>query len=159
MSIDPPADSPTVVAPARKRRFTIRSLMAAVVVVAVVLGWGVAGERCSGRIARVQGQVARWVVGIQAANPTCRGGMTKQGFTTVLLFGSWGEYQADFTTAAGKPIRVSVDLRCSPFGDAHRVVVEASGRAVAWPIQGVDQGRATDLRPIDLRAEFPEAFR
>jgi len=58
-----------------------------------------------------------------------------------------------FQTPTGKPISIKAELRYGPFLSVREVIIEASGRAVTWPLEDIERGRK-----IELRAEFPEAF-
>jgi hypothetical protein len=59
-----------------------------------------------------------------------------------------------FQTQAGKTIQIQADLRIGPFSSVRRVTFETPGRTVTWPFEDIERGRK-----VDLRAEFPEAFR
>ena len=65
-----------------------------------------------------------------------------------------GEWQGTITTTAGKTIATTARIRCTPIGDFLGLTITAGARTIGRPI---DAGGPT--RPVDLRAEFPEAFR
>jgi hypothetical protein len=59
-----------------------------------------------------------------------------------------------FQVTAGRVITLRAALRSGPFWVDRRLTFESSDRSVTWPFEDVERGRR-----IDLKAEFPEAFR
>jgi hypothetical protein len=79
------------------------------------------------------------------------------GFTTSQssdLLGSSFQYQAKCTTPTGHPIAIDFHYRGRLFTDSGRLVLSAEGKSLTLPPEDVERGRK-----VDLKAEFPEAFR
>jgi len=145
----------------RGRTFRLRPLMVTVALIAVGLSGtthlyrGFRRDQEAGR--RNQEASTRmfaWIDRLQADHPALKGGTTSMDIRDDYWAGHDWDYRACYETPTGHPITVSARTRSRPSRDPGRVVISAEGRSVTWPIEDVERGR-----PIDLRAEFPGAFR
>ncbi len=137
----------------RRRPIRIRSLMAAVAALALVLGYGTWIARGVGRISDANARIGAWCARIGAEDPTLARGLWRIR-TNFAIVGFDSVVELEFRTPTGHPIAVRAVACPRPFGPDRRVLVWSEGRSLSWPIAEVLWGRA-----IDLRAEFPGASR
>jgi hypothetical protein len=139
--------------PARRRRFTIRSLMLAVVAVGFLLGWGIGLERARRRVGEATTELYALVGRIEKDDPSVSM-IVITGEGHFRLDGAGSTVRSRLETAAGARIAITIDVRSRVFRDeTGQVVFESGGRSVTWPFEDLRRGRK-----LDLRAIFPEAF-
>ncbi len=151
MGDDPAVKVPKV--PGRRRhRLTIGGLMAAVLVIAVGLGWVTHRDRSRRRAEALLDRLRDFFYQLEVSNPKEFQSESLTGIDEWL--GSGFRFQGEHRTPTRRPIVVEADVHVRPFDDLGHVVISSGGRSVTWPIEDIERGRE-----IDLRAEFPEAFR
>jgi len=74
--------------------------------------------------------------------------------STVDLLGPRLHHNGKYTTPTGRPVLIDLEYLDRPFDPSGRLVLTAEGRWITWPIEDIERGRK-----VDLKAEFPEAFR
>jgi len=137
----------------RRRTFRLRSLLVAVALIGTGLGWATTLSRGDRRNQEAVTRTSAWINKLQADHPTLKGGTASMDIRGD-WFGHDSAYRARYETPTGRPIAVSAEMCFRPSRDAGHAVISAGGRSVTRPIEDIERGRK-----IDLRAEFPEAFR
>jgi hypothetical protein len=102
---------------------------------------------------KAQASFFAWSNQLKQDNPSTVFG----GFTTSQssdLLGSSFRYQSKCTTPTGHPIAIDFHHRGRLFTDSSRLALSAEGKSLTLPLEDIERGRK-----IDLKAEFPEAFR
>jgi hypothetical protein len=137
----------------RKKKPSIKSLMTWVLILALGFGFIANLLRSNHRTQAAQGQFTAWVQRLTKDNPSCAMDRYTMGMGGDLL-GSWLHYGGNFKTSAGRPIAFDFVFRNRLFDPPGRVVLSADGRSKTVPLEDIESGRT-----LDLKAEFPEAFR
>jgi hypothetical protein len=143
--------SPTDPQPSRKKKFAINWL--AVVGFGLVLGVLANFAWSSLRYQKAQTDLFAWTSQLQKDNPSIKFAGFKAGYSGDLLGMSY-QYQGKYTTPTGHPIAIDFNFRGRPFADSSHLVLSAEGKSLTLPFADVERGRK-----LDLKAEFPEAFR
>jgi hypothetical protein len=147
------ADLPIDTGPAPRRRFTIRSMMLAVIAIGFLIGWGLGLERASRRVGQATTELYALVGRIERDDPSVSS-IVINGEGQFRLDGAGSTVRSLLKTATGAEVAITIDVRSRVFrGESGQVVFEAGGRSVTWPFDDLRRGRK-----LDLRAMFPEAF-
>jgi hypothetical protein len=154
MNPDSPVEGPAGVVPLSQSRLRIKSLMIWIAVLAVGLGWVVQVARNDRILRSDQAVFMSWVADVEKAHAASLITSELSGKSSSNLFEMGRRCDSVFRTQAGKPIQIRADLRIGPLSSVRRVTIETPGRTVTWPFEDIERGRK-----VDLRAEFPEAFR
>jgi len=139
-------------APRRRRRVTIKGLMVAVLVVAVGLGAATHRYRCHRRAEVLRSRLHDFFHQLEVSNP-----QEFQSESTMMIdewLGSGFRFRGEHRTTTRRPIVIEAEVHVRLFDDLGRMVISSGSRSVTWPIEDIERGRK-----VDLRAEFPEAFR
>ncbi len=94
-----------------------------------------------------------WSLKFKQDNPS----IAMARFTTARsgnLMGHSCHFEGRYRTSTGRPIACDFRYHNRPFEEVGQLVLSAEGRSMTVPLEDVVSGRA-----IDLKAEFPEAFR
>jgi len=135
----------------RKKKFAINWL--AVVSFALMFGVLANFAWSTLRNQKVQTDLSAWTDQLQKDNPSIKFAGFKGGYSGDLLGTSY-QYQGKYTTPTGHPIAIDFNFRGRPFADSSRLVLSAAGKSLTLPLADIERGRK-----LDLKAEFPEAFR
>jgi hypothetical protein len=153
VSPDEPVEARPVTDSGRERKFTIRWMMVMIFTIAVMLGWALDQARAWRRNGVLGSRFMVWHHQFMADNPSITLG--ELAFSRPIdLRGSNVRGQGHYTTPTGRRISIDLEARSNPFEDRGQLVISAEGRSVTWPVKDMERGRR-----IDLKAEFPEAFR
>jgi hypothetical protein len=155
MSPDDPSDLSAAPAPSisHKKGLSTRSMMLIVLFVAVVLGDVLHNTRSSQRAGETSHRLMSWWRQVQVDNPSISFDSLSIG-EPIDWQGCYLRFKAGFKTATGRPIKIDAETRFGWFHHDGHMVISAEGRSITWPIEDAERGRK-----IDLKAEFPEAFR
>ncbi len=148
-----PVETSPKVVPVRKRRFRIKSLMVLVALVGAGLGWVLHVDRVDRWFQADRSRFIEWANEFEQANPSLKPlarSMTASGFLLTTDY----QWNQDYQTPAGGSISIQVALQAGPVSTQRRVIFESPGRTVTWPFEDIERGRK-----VDLKAEFPGAFR
>jgi hypothetical protein len=102
---------------------------------------------------KAQTSLFAWTNQLKQDNPS----IVFSGFTissSADLLGGSFQYQSKFKTPTGRPMVIDFNFLGRPFSDSGGLVLSAEGKSLTLPLEDVERGRK-----IDLKAEFPEAFR
>ena len=154
MNSDSPVEGPAGVVPLGRSRLRIKSLMVWIAVLAVGLGWVLETARNDRSLRSDQAVFASWVAEVEKAHASSLKTSDLSAKSSSNFFEMGRRCDGVFQTKAGKPIQIQADLRIGPLSSTRRVTFHSTGRAVTWPFEDIERGRK-----VDLRAEFPEAFR
>jgi hypothetical protein len=154
MNPDSPVGEPAGVVPLGRSRLRIKSLMIWIAVLALGLGWVVQVARNDQILRSDQAVFVSWVAEVEKAHAPLLKTSNLSGKSSSNLFEMGRSCDSDFQTLAGKPIQIQADLHIGPLSSVRRVTFHSTGRTVTWPFEDIERGRK-----VDLRAEFPEAFR
>jgi hypothetical protein len=136
-----------------KSRSRIKSLMLTVAYVAFGCGVLVWGARTIYQNEADQARFNSWMAEVDKANPSItRSGMSMKSSFNIVVFSRECRYSC--LTPTKKEIKIEATLRTTPISILRQVTFESNGKSVTWPFQDIENGRM-----IDLKAEFPEAFR
>jgi hypothetical protein len=152
MSLEDHPVAPTGPVVARKKKSEIRSIMLAILVLALVLGLATNWSRNHRRAQDKHIEVGRWFGQLLEDNPT----VIAEGFGGSSggdLLRSQIHFQGRCLTPTRHSISMDVDYRIGPLGEETRLVLSSEGRSATRPIEDLIH------RKVDLKAEFPEAFR
>jgi hypothetical protein len=137
----------------RGSRLRIEWLMAWVAVIAVVSGWIVHVNRMDRSFQEDRSQFIGWAAEFEKDQPSLRP-LDRSMTTSGIFFWADHRWNQDDKTPTGERISIQVALQAGPAWADRRVTFESPGRTVTWPFADIERGRR-----IDLKAEFPEAFR
>jgi hypothetical protein len=153
MVADPQSEISSRVVPVRKSRLRIKMLMIVVGLVAAVLGWVHHIDRAERAFRKDQAVFASWIAVFRSAPPAFQPAATLvKSFSSLTEMGRRCQYE--FWSPAGQLIGIVADFRYGPFHADRQVIFVARDRTVNWPFEDVVRGRK-----VDLKAEFPGAFR
>ena len=139
--------------PAPRRRFTIRSMMLAMIAIGVLVGWALGLERARRRVGQATTQLYALMDRIETDDPSVQI-IETTGRGQFDLFGAGSTVYSRLQTATGAGIVITITVHSQVFGkETGEVAFQVSGRSVTWPFDDLLRGRK-----IDLRAMFPEAF-
>jgi hypothetical protein len=137
----------------RKQKFTLRWALTLTLVMALVLSFGSNYSRSSNHTRMARDHVRAWTFRLAKDNvPLTIGSSTTQMGNDLL--GTWSSYQGKLTTPTGRAIVIDFTSRDRLFDKSDHLVLSAEGKSVTWPIESIDRAQK-----VDLKAEFPEAFR
>jgi hypothetical protein len=153
MGADPGVEVPSGVVPVRKSRLRIRSLMVWVALVGAGLGWVLHTVRTERAFQADRAIFAVWAAEFEKDNPALKPLGRSMSSTWNFLELDQRLYQ-NYQTAAGGRFSIQLVLRGGPFWGDRRVDFESPGRSATWPFEDIARGRK-----VDLKTEFPEAFR
>jgi hypothetical protein len=153
MNPDSSVEKPSKVRPEGKSPIRIKSLMVMVAVVALGLGYLTHTVRTLRLLQADESVFKSWVVKVERDNPTLkRAGMSFRSNSSFFELSRSCDYT--LVTPVRKTITIQLVLRRGPFSSVGKVTFDSADRSVTWPFEEIQRGR-----PIDLKAEFPEAFR
>jgi hypothetical protein len=137
----------------RKKKSSIKSLMIWVLILA--LGFGLLANllRSERRTRKVERRFIAWTHQLTKDNPSCAMDRFTMG-TGHDPLGNWLHWEGKFKTSTGRPIAFDFIFRDRFFDHPGQVVLSADGRSMTVPLEDIERPRT-----IDLKAEFPEAFR
>jgi hypothetical protein len=156
VEVRPEEPSPPDPGPARKKKFTLKFVIAQSLIMAVVLGYLNHITHKGQRMRTTRQNVLDWTFKIVRDNPSLvLAGHSSEGGEDLL--GAWSHVEGTLKTPAGRLIAISFTSRDRLFdksdGPDH-LVLTAEGRSVTWPIEVIERAQK-----VDLKTEFPEAFR
>ena len=154
MNSDSPPEGPAGVVPLGRSRPRIKSLMVGIAVLAVGLGWLAEVVRNDRLLRSDQAVFASWVAEVERAHAPMLATANFSARSSSNLLEMGRRCDGLFQTRAGKPIQIQADLRIGPLSSVRRVTIHADNRVVTWPFEDIERGRK-----LDLKAEFPGAFR
>jgi hypothetical protein len=136
-----------------KSPMRVKSLMVMVAVVALGVGLFANMARTSRIQQQDQALFNAWLTELEKADPTLKPTGTKFRSTSMFLeLTRTCDY--NLLTPTRKTITIQVVLRTNPFSSVRKLTFDHAGHSVTWPFEDIERGRK-----IDLKTEFPEAFR
>jgi hypothetical protein len=149
------AHSPAQHEKVKSKRITIATLMLVIATVATLLAYALPLYRLNTKYAQLDGQFAGFLDRISKQNAPLMIEQFSTGFeTSAFPSRTRREWKIQFYNAgAGRPIHVDFVVQAGIFGDDNRMVLSYEGRSLTRPFRGFDNVK------LDLKAEFPEAFR
>jgi hypothetical protein len=107
----------------------------------------------SRRSAQLQTAFLAWTTQLAKDNPS----LVFRGFTASQhadLRGTSLDYHWKYATPTGRQIAIDLSLQERPFSLPSPIVISTDGRSMTLPLEDMERGRK-----LDLKTEFPEAFR
>ena len=153
MNADPAVEVPSGVVPARRPRMRIKSLMIWVGLVALGLGWVLYDARIRQSFQVDRSRFAVWAAEFEKDHLSLEP-LGRSMRSTGSIFSLDQRLTQDYQAKAGGRISIQLVLRAGPSWGDRRVTFESPGRTVSWPFEDIERGRK-----VDLKAEFPGAFR
>jgi hypothetical protein len=136
--------------PIRKKKLKIASLLGSFIIL-LVLGYAANQTHRTNRNQKVVTEFLVWTTQLEKDNPAVIRG---EFMAMTNDFGAAFHYEGKYTTPADRTIAIEFRHSERLFNRSGRLVFSTEGRSVTWPVEDIERGRE-----IDLKAEFPEAFR
>jgi hypothetical protein len=147
------ADTPeTTSRPSRGYRLTIRSIMVFVVLFALGFGFVVNQTRNVNQAKAVEDRTLAWINRLFLEQSMAKA-ESAYGVVEGYFSCDW-EYNGYFTTEFNHLIVIKVRVHSRSSGPEGQIEFSSEGQTITWPIEDIEKARK-----INLKAEFPKAFR